>query len=302
VPNIVRLLKALKNPFYSFGYTAGYMAPGFFRRNYQRAARNLGFKKSYLVLSFDCDTEKDIEVIEDVHNRVTSLGAHPIYAVPGELLLLGADVYRRMKKAGAEFINHGYLSHTSYDPTSRNYVSTLFYDRISGQEVIEDIHCGHEAYLNVFGSEPTGFRTPHFGTYNKKNQLSHLYSILGTLGYSFSSSTTPVLSMWKGPVIFDRSGIIEFPVTGCFDYPGRILDSWSFRFSPSRSYDEHDYAHQFRRLVDYFSADENVGIMNIYADPSQVYDWPEFFDCVAYASNNLQTTTFSDILKENHFE
>jgi hypothetical protein len=291
------LASALNSPFYTFSFFLGQVAPGYFRKRYARLAKRQGIKQGYFILSFDCDTEKDIEVVEGVHARLNKIGIMPSYAVPGELLKSGREVYRRIKDTGAEFINHGYRSHTSYIASTRSYVSTLFYDKMTPEEVREDVFRGHEACVEVLGENPRGFRTPHFGTYQKAGQLKYLYGLLAELGYRFSSSTTPVTGMWHGPVYKGTESILEFPVSGCFDYPARILDSWGFRFSPTRGFSERDYVAQFEKMACFLSDAEHPGVLNIYADPSQVYDWPAFFECME-KTRGLMDMSFGQLADE----
>jgi hypothetical protein len=293
----MKIYDALSNPFYSASFVLGNLTPGFFRKRYINQSKKFGVNGKYFILSFDCDTEKDIEVVEEVHQRLTSLNITPTYAVPGELLKEGASVYRKLKNNGAEFINHGYLSHTTYVSSSKSYISTLFYDKLSNNEVKNDILSGHNNFFDVFGEYPLGFRTPHFGTYQKSGQLNFLYEVLNDLNYSFSSSTTPVTGMWNGAIKKTPVGILELPVSGCYDYPARILDSWGFRFSPTRKLNENDYFEQFKKMMNFFNNPEVNGIFNIYADPSQVYNWDMFFECMSM-TNELTNTSFSELVKK----
>ena len=294
---LMKLADALSNPFYSSSFVLGNITPRFFRKRYINQSKKFGVVGKYFILSFDCDTEKDIEVVGEVHQRLAKLNIIPSYAVPGELLKKGASEYSMLKNKGAEFINHGYLSHTSYIPSTKSYISTLFYDKLTNSEVERDILNGHNNFFGIFGEYPLGFRTPHFGTYQKSGQLNFLYDVLKKLNYSFSSSTTPVTAMWNGAIKKTSQGILELPVSGCYDYPARILDSWGFRFSPTRKLNENDYLEQFKKMMDFFE-DPNVnGIFNIYADPSQVYDWNMFFDCISMTTN-LTNISFSELIKK----
>lgn len=292
-----KLNAVMKDPNFAATYALSRVIPGIFRKRYTSLARGAGFNCSYFLLSFDCDTEKDIEVVEDVHQRLGDLGIVPSYAVPGELLKQGRLVYRRLVDEGAEFINHGYLSHTSYAAATRSYTSTIFYDELTNDSVRTDIMRGHDACEEILERAPEGFRTPHFGTYQRDANLKNLYAVLSELGYRFSSSTTPVTGMWRGPVVPVGKGIVELPVSGCYDYPARILDSWGFRFSPTRKFSENDYVTQFEKVVRHFTTPGNVGVLNIYADPSQVYDWPAFFECMSMA-RDLTNVSFAKLLNE----
>ena len=87
--------------------------------------------------------------------RLNKYGITPSYAVPGELLKLGRDVYSNLNNKGVEFINHGYLSHTSYNAKDKSYLSTLFYDQLSNEMIKRDVIKGHNNFIDVFGENPT---------------------------------------------------------------------------------------------------------------------------------------------------
>lgn len=104
-------------------------APDSMWRRYADLCRQSGLKRSVFVLSFDCDTDLDIRVVEGVHERLVKLGIPPVYAVPGELLERGSDTYRRVAADAAEFMNHGYVHHTTVDPRCSRYVSSCGMER-----------------------------------------------------------------------------------------------------------------------------------------------------------------------------
>lgn len=284
----------LTNPGYVGSYFIGRTFPGVFHKRMVKKAKAIGIDKRYLLFSFDCDTEKDIEVVLDVHHKLLQLGVKPTYAVPGELLIVGRDVYRKLSDAGAEFMNHGYRSHTTYIEQTKTYVSTVFYNALTQEEIVDDVIRGHEVCVNILGKSPKGFRTPHFGTFQSSKQLNYLYKLLFKLGYSYSSSTVPSVAMWHGPIKRVSERFVEFPVTGSYNSPATIIDSWNYRFSPTRMLTEDDYVDQFTKIINFFLKSQNVGILNIYADPSQVYDWPEFFECMAL-TKNFQQVSYAEL-------
>ena len=276
-----RLRAAVADPALVWYRLRGSVDPEGLRRRYQKLARGQGFRRAYFLLSFDCDTDRDIAVAEQVHGRLQEMGVTPVYAVPGELLQRGARVYRALADSGAEFINHGQREHTIYDAATNRYVSTVFYDRLTPDAVVEDIRQGDGTVADILGRRPLGFRTPHFGTYRGRRRLEALHGVLADLGYRFSTSTEPSLALRLGPAPTLDSGLREFPVTGCYDQPFRILDSWGFRFAPGARGRESEFLEQARKLADYFTTEGRVGLANIYADPSQVHDWPEFFEAIS---------------------
>jgi hypothetical protein len=261
-----------------FGWrAASRVAPGAFWRRYRGLCERSVSGPRFL-LSFDCDTDRDFAVVEAVHDRVVAAGARPAYAVPGELLERGIDHYRALHDAGATFMNHGYVEHSVFDATSSTYRSVLDYDDIARGDVARDVTLGHEALRDLLGIEARGFRTPHFGSFQDPVQLSFLHGVLASLGYRWSSSTTPRCAVSRGPVFHDF-GLWEVPVTGSRTRPLSILDSYSFRFTVGGR-----GMSAFEEEAAMLAAELDRGgpfVVNLYADPSQVEDWPGFFDAVA---------------------
>lgn len=279
-----KLIIAARQPVSSVVRIIGRIKPELLFYNYSRMARQQGFKRSYFILSFDCDTERDIEVVESVHARLGEMGITPVYAVPGQLLEKGKNIYRRISELGAEFINHGYNEHAHYNPEKNTYESSFFYHQLSREMILEDIQRGHETHLSILGKKPTGFRVPHFGTFQRKEHLAFLHDTLKEMGYKYSTSTSPLYGFLHGPVSKARNVLYEIPVSGCFDMPLTILDSWGFRYAPNRKMGGEDYIRQFTNLSGYFQQPGNYGLINCYVDPSQVYNWPEFFDVMGLAA------------------
>lgn len=263
------------------------ISPSFLFHWYSFRAKLAGLKTVYLILSFDCDTEKDIEVVTQVDAFLESKGIKAVYAVPGQLLEEGKDVYRRLADKGNEFINHGYYKHSIFQ--DGRYISQFYYDKIGEKNIIDDIDRGFHAVTDITGTAPLGFRAPHFGTFQKKSQLSFLHSTLKSKGYLYSSSTLPVKALCYGPVM-NMEGFYEIPVSGCYDMPLMALDSWSFRFAPRRQVSEKDYVIQFKKMVDFFVNYNRPALLNYYADPSQVYDFDGFYEVVEYFISKCQNT------------
>lgn len=268
--------------------------PAILLRHYSYKAAMQGVDGLYLILSFDCDTDKDIEFVSHVADILNNMGVKAVYAVPGQLIERGARVYRELLEANNEFINHGYREHTIIE--NGQYVSTLFYDRLDEAEIIKDIRKGDKVIRDVLGIAPCGFRVPHFGTFQSKHHLVFLHRILKEMGYLYSSSTVPLYAFRHGS-IHNVGGLYEIPVSGCYDMPITILDSYSFRCAPGRSVSEQDYVVQFKKMVDFFTKRNLPGVLNYYADPSQVYDFDGFYEAVSYAVNKgAQNTTYCNLL------
>ena len=257
----------------------GKISPNLLWELFQLQCSWAGINAPKYLLTFDCDTEIDIAVVSEVHAKLSNFGITPIYAVPGQLIERGLDTYKELASLGAEFINHGYVQHTFVDAKRAKYLSTFFYDQISRKKALEDIDHGHETLVSKLGVTPKGFRTPHFGTFQSKENLLFLHEKLLSLGYSFSSSTGPRYSFLKGPNFFSN-GITEIPVTGCPTWPLGILDSFNFRFSGSSKFIPEVFESEMKKAFEMMEKGDLKRI-NMYADPSQVYDWEGFFESVA---------------------
>lgn len=274
---------------------ARFAAGGLYER-YGARARASGIDRLYFVLSFDCDTKEDAEVAWNVYARLQEKGVTPVYAVPGELLNRGEPVYRRILESGAQFINHGYREHTYFDTARGAYASSFFYDQQPLQTVREDIVAGDHNLRETLGIVPQGFRAPHFGTFQRPEQLRFQHGVLQELGYAFSTSTVPLFAYRFGPAFRDF-GVLELPVSGMGSRPLRILDSWTCFEAPARRFGPQDYLDEGRLVVDRFKA-LGVGLLNFYADPSHIHDRPEFFEAVALWASVAKPVTYSQLLAE----
>jgi peptidoglycan/xylan/chitin deacetylase (PgdA/CDA1 family) len=243
-----------------------------------RLARRSGINGIYLVLSFDCDTTEDAEVAPALHRDLLGLGVNAAYAVPGRLLREGRDAYREIAATGAEFLNHGHEDHAEWSAELGRWVSRWFYDELTEAEIRADVVRGHADVRDIVGSDPQGFRAPHFGTFQRSEQLRALHALLRELGYRYSSSTVPVHGFRDGPV-FERFGLVELPVSGAGSSPLTILDSWGCFAAPNRRWEPADYEREARSLADAV-ASAGAGVINCYADPSHVAGRAEFMAAV----------------------
>jgi hypothetical protein len=244
-------------------------------------------------VSFDCDTADDIAVAASVHQRMMALGILPAYAVPAELLKEGEAVYREIAATGAEFLNHGYRRHTYFDARAGQHLSCFFYDQQPLATVEEDVTLGHRAVTEIIGTAPRGFRTPHFGTFQRPSQLRFLHRVLRGLGYRYSSSTSPFFALRHGPV-FERFGLKEVPVSGGGNRPLTIIDSWSCFAAPVRQLGPADYQDEIVGLARRLEGQS--GILNYYADPSHIAGEPIFFEAMAALARIARPATFAALL------
>jgi hypothetical protein len=270
------------------------VSPSALAERHARLARRAGIDRLYLVVSFDCDTERDTEVAWKLHERMAELGVPPVWAVPGALLEQGSDEYRRIAAAGGEFINHGYVQHTVWDERTGLPSGNVFYDSMTREEVAADIERGDRAVRGVLGVDPRGFRAPHFGTFQRPQDLRFMHGVLRGLGYEFSTSTVPLYGFRYGP-LFDRFGLPELPVSGMASAPLEILDSWGCFAAPDRVHSPAVYRDEAREVAGRYAA-AGAGVLNYYVDPDHVHESDEFFDAVRAWAGVAEATTYSRLL------
>jgi len=272
----------------------GYLFPDRYWRSFDARARAAGIDRLYLVLSFDCDTVKDAEVVLGVDARLRDMGAAPVYAVPGEVLTGARGTYSELARRGAEFLNHGHVLHTLWHPSTGRYESCFFYNELTEGELLCDIEAGHRAIRQTLGLEATGFRAPHFGCLGL-DQLCLMHRVLGGLGYQFSTSTVPEYAFSHG-CIFSDFGLPEMPVSGWWRQPFNIQDSWGYMAAPGAGLGGAGYLDHARETARQLGRRGYAGVLNYYADPSQVYDKEEFFEAVRSWMTVATVTTYSELL------
>jgi hypothetical protein len=268
--------------------------PTLYWNRYRILAKKAEIKNLYLVISFDCDTPEDAEKALSVDRKLRKMGINAMYAVPGQILEENANIYLKLFRRGAEFLNHGYKQHTFWNKKKTRYESCFFYDHLSLTEVRKDIIKGHQTVKKVLGISPHGFRTPHFGTFQTKEQLSFLHRVLNEIGYVYSSSTVPYYAFKYGPV-FKKFGLLEFPVTGTYSKPFQIQDSWSFFKAPDRTWKAEDYLTQANLLANFCINKKMTGILNYYADISHIWNQPTFFKTVKLWGDIAKSIQLGDI-------
>lgn len=267
---------------------------------YGRLARLQGFDCLYVALSFDCDTPEDIPAAEHINIWLSKRGLKATYAVPGAQLREGEQTYRRIHDLGGDFINHGARPHAEW--RDGRYWSKTFYNEMTAAEVVEDIRKGHEIFLDVLGQSPVGFRAPHFGYFQAKEQRELMYSVLKDLDYIYSSSTLPEFGLRNGPVMFEN-GIREIPLSGSYIDPYTILDSWNYIISPHEVILKPQYADLFIHTVDKLLELNIPGILNYYVDPAHVLKGDVFYQAMEHLLiRRIETLYFREILEiaRNH--
>lgn len=257
-------------------------------------AEKIGLDRLYVILSFDCDTPRDIPAAEKLFSILQKKKIKTTFCVPGKLLLEGANTYKNLAGQGAMFINHGGAHHTSFSDGS--FRSVTFYDQMSKEEIHEDIQSGHRIFQSVFGFNPTGFRAPHFGNFQQLHQRQVIYEVIRKLDYKFSSSSMPQLAFENGPLILEDD-IFEIPLSGPYQNPFSILDSWNYVESPENPILKPEYANLFIETLEYFRRRKLSGILNFYVDPAHVISSSAYFKTIDYLTeHNIPTLNFDDLI------
>lgn len=236
-------------------------------RAYGELARAAGIDRLFLYMSFDCDTDEDIDAAAELDPWLRSHGVRPTYAVPGRQLEKGAVTWRRLAEAGAAFMNHGGLPHA--ERRSDRYHSITFYDQMAREDVVADIEAGDRYLREGIGIVPRGFRAPHFGLFQQPDQLELVHATARRLGYAYCSTTIPSYALKHGPVV-RLDGLVEIPCFGSWRAPEVLLDSWSY-LADRRDYRLQDeYYELFAETVERMLAEGIPGVLTYYADPSHV--------------------------------
>lgn len=256
---------------------------------------SVGLGHSFFVLSFDCDTVEDAKVVLGMDARLREMGVKPVYAVPGDILRQSVDIYGEIAKRGAEFINHGNVMHTFWNEKTDRYESCFFYDRIDDEDVVRDILDGDRTLKDVLGITATGYRTPHFGCFQHARQMQLVHDTCRRLGYTFSSSAVPETAFWLGPV-HKEYGLVEFPVSGSWNNPFGIQDSWGYFAAPGAVLGGGTYLEHARKMAEMIKAHNLKMILNYYADPSHIHDREEFYGAVRSWLEVGESATYSDIV------
>lgn len=270
------------------------LIPSLFWSQYAVRAGSVGLDRLYLTLSFDCDTNEDISASEKIFAWLQARDLPATFAVPGAQLKKGSAVYRDIAASGAEFINHGAAAHSEW--RDGRYWSITFYDKIDPEAVEIDIRRGHEITYDCIDQQPVGFRAPHFGHYQQPEQLTHLYRILGQLGYRYASTTIPKFLTSHGPV-YKKEGIYEIPVSGIYTQPLKIFDSWTHIPDPHTPKVSEHYGLKLKNSAFKFVQHRINGVMNYYSDPAHVVESNTYYDALQYCYDiGVKFVTYSQLL------
>ena len=254
---------------------------------------------SAFVLSFDCETERDVRVLPRLIQQLGDAGVRASFAVIGALAERFPDPHREIVDAGHEALNHGYSEHTSISEDG-SYESTFYYNDLTQQKMLDEIVRGARAIETVCGVTPVGFRAPHFGTLKvSAGDIDRLYGALLESGAMYSSSVCDVDALRLG---FGRHGprLPEFPLASHPDRPLAVLDSWSTVAVFGDDYVPGSLLNPIERLLRRLAGAAVPRFGSVYLDPAQVVELPEFVECLhllGEVQSDISVLRYRDLLK-----
>lgn len=250
---------------------------------YLKKSERFGFSGPVIFLSFDCDTDLDIPLVTELAHQLKALNIKATFAVPGCQLIKGKNKYSTLAEEGFEFINHGMLPHAEWD--GKKYVGITFYDKMSRNEVMRDILEADKLIFDILGKKPLGFRAPHFGSFQKGDEVQFLHKICSELGYTYASTTIPQYAFEHGPAVISGN-IVELPVMGSWRDPFTILDSWNY-LADRVTYRLSDmYYELFEETLTTALSRKLPLLLSWYADPCHVFMQTPFIRAMELIARN----------------
>ncbi len=269
------------------------LVPDFFWEVTSRKLAQRGLRGVYMILSFDCDTDEDADAALMLHRWLTERSIPAAYAVPGAQLERGAAIYRQIAEMGGIFLNHGALPHTLQQGST--YVSSTFYNEMTLDDVSADVRRGHEIVTRVIGKTPTGFRTPHFGYFQAPEQLRFLHDLLKSMGYRYSTSTMPRTALNHNPV-WQNGALTELPLSGWYEQPLNLLDSFTLIESPTRRVVTDVYERRLINTVTTLRRKNLNAVLNYYVDPAHVHKTETFTRAIDVIRQHVTVWSYDDLL------
>lgn len=283
-----RVIKILNYPMILIYYFLSSW-PHFF---YTKIVEKTNLSQVIVLLSFDCDIDEDIDLLPSLLEKLSDLDIMPSLMIPTEILVQRKSQTTNLMNMSYEFVNHGHKVHTVRD--GFNYYSSYDYEKLSFQQMKEDIVTADTLFKREFNYYPKGFRTPHFGNVQDKKRLSFIYKVIKDLNYEFSSSTIPYFMYKLGPYRFND--LLEIPLSGTYTVPLRILDSFNYFDQRNGSFNGSSYFKEVSKLVEVYKV-RKQGIINLYVDPSHVFSDKYFLESMKFLSENFTFVNYSNLIE-----
>lgn len=236
-------------------------------QGYADHMKRLGVTQTSLFLSFDCDTDLDAEAALSLLPLLDERKIKASFAVPGTQLLRQKSAYTEIAARGHEFFNHGMRPHAEWD--GQKYIGVTFYNKLTPQEVENDIREADATLRKVLGVKPQGFRAPHFGCYQEPNQVAFMHAVCADLGYTYASTTMPSYALERGPAFISHN-IVELPLLGSWNNPTSILDSWTYLEDRVHYRLSEEYFTLFSETIAASTKQRVPLLLSLYVDPAHV--------------------------------
>lgn len=259
--------------------------------NYNKINLNIDRSRTAL-LSFDCDKNTDIEVMERLLTILSDNHIIANFAIPACYIKDHLSLMKNAISSGHELLNHSF-SHPN------NFVN------LSLDAIKKEIQMADLKYKDLLSYQLQGFRAPHFGWFYYDGQkLFNLFEYLSKMHYRYSSST--VLTWFLFPPFKTKKYILnnihfrEFPLSPSPIRPFEAFDSYYFfkdyrssQMVPFRTIKY--FLNLFSRVI-YKSIKYNIPL-NIYLDPQDVIKNNLIHQIIELMRNNkLNIVKYSDIL------
>lgn len=252
----------------------------------------------YIMLSLDCDTYNDSYALKQINELLDNYDIKVSIAATAKLVEDNVCLYDNFLSSGHELVNHGYSLHSDVDEAGRTY-STFFYNNVDWEFIKYEIERAQRTYYKLFGFCPRGFRAPHFGVFQGKNEVLKLYEILKATGFCYSSSVM-VYNMLKNSWNFFSNDVIEIPVTNRVELPYSVIDSYSLVYNKGYNKCKNKFYKALKKAIDIACSAEHDMFINIYFDPSQMVCNDELelsINYMVHKYKNIKFVRYSDFIQ-----
>ncbi len=246
--------------------------------------------KIYILMSIDCDVFTDSYALKKINDIFSKKNIKISIAATAKLAEDNVGLYDDFLSNGHELVNHGYSLHSDVDEAGKTY-STFFYNKVDWDFIKKEILNAQETFYKLFKIDVKGFRAPHFGVFQGKEEIMKLYEILYSFNFKYSSSVM-VYNMMRNNWQFFSNKVIEIPLTNRVILPYSVIDSYSLVYKQGLLKRKNKFYKEFKRAVDVAALSEHDIFINIYFDPSQMVNNKELEMSIDYVFENLSESKF----------
>lgn len=258
------------------------------------SSSKFGLEGNYILLSFDIDYKRDIDSIPALLKILHKLSIKASFAVIGMHVEKYPGVFEKILLEGHEILNHTY-SHPNNDELSPNRK----YKELPDREKEYEIGKCQNIINNTLGYYPKGFRLPHFGNVQTIN-FSWLFTVLNKLNFKYDTSVLFPNYKKAYKSFFEKSSIIELPVTTCPRHPFTALDTYHIYRSKRYIYKAFHGCVEWSSLLSKAKqvSDKNNLPLNVYVDPHDILQNKDnFFNAITILnSTGVKIATYSDYI------